>query len=984
MVHFSITKKELSDLCETRDVNALLEHGNVEGLISAVNTDAQHGLSEEEEHDGFRDRKLEFDENVYPVKPMKSLLKLWLEALGDTMLIILMVLAVISIVLGLAFPETPDERKYGWIEGVAILAAVAIVSSVAAINDYQKELKFRELSKQSNQIEIKTIRFGKNVNVMIDHILVGDIVELESGDQVPADGLLIEGFDLRVDESVMTGEPDAVKKSAADPFLLSGCQVAEGCGKMLVTSVGVNSEWGKTLAKLTSDDEDEQTPLEEKLDGLAALIGKAGVGFAVATFLVLAAGWLIKKIISVRNKTDHFAWSDISTVVRFAVIAVTIVVVAVPEGLPLAVTISLAYSVKKMMKDNNLVRHLAACETMGGATNICSDKTGTLTLNEMRVVKCQIAGVKYFDDMPHSSDINSKVSALLSEGISVNSKANLADPKPDSNKEYEVQGNKTEAAMLIMLKEMGINYKEIRDDFEHNRRIRIVYTFSSKMKRMGCIVENDKKEVVLHSKGASEIILGLCTKYLNDDGTTSPMTDAKKTEFGNTIEELARTGLRTLGIAYKKIDSNSGVVEEEWHERELMEQDLTLIGIVGIKDPLRKEVVDAVAQCKRSGIFVRMVTGDNILTAQHIARECGILDDNGIAMEGPDFRKLEDDEIDEILPRLQVLARSSPTDKFKLVNRLKAKGEVVAVTGDGTNDGPALKEADVGLSMGIAGTQIAKEASDIIILDDNFSSIVKAVLWGRSIFENIRKFLQFQLTVNIVALVVTIVTALTSFIIPSEAKLDPNGNKIAGSDHMEPPLTAVQLLWVNLIMDTFAALALATEPPIPELLNRKPYGRTESLITKKMWVSIIGQSIYQLAILLGLYYFGEMIGISPARGAVTSAMVNRTMVFNAFVLAQVFNEFNCRKINFEWNIFAGIHRSIMFLIIFGVTVIAQVLIVTFGGKFTQTVSLNYWQWLICLGLGVLSIPFGYVIRAGSRLVLQIMGRPVSSENYSQF
>jgi Ca2+-transporting ATPase len=898
-----------------------------------------------------------FDRNVYPTKPMKNILKLWLEALGDTMLIILMVLAVVSIILGLAFPETPGERKYGWIEGVAIISAVFIVSSVTAINDYQKEKKFRELSKQSNEIEIKVIRGGKNVNVMIEDVLVGDLVELDSGDQVPADGLVVEAFDLRIDESVMTGEPDAIKKSIEDaPFLLSGCQVAEGCGKMLVTGVGVNSEWGKTLLKLTGDDEDDQTPLEEKLDGLAALIGKAGVGFAVATFLVLAAGWLITKIVNVTKGKDKFAWADISQVVRFAVIAVTIVVVAVPEGLPLAVTISLAYSVKKMMKDNNLVRHLAACETMGGATNICSDKTGTLTLNEMRVVKANIANTKYYDGLPHKSDLNDSVLSLLSESISVNSKANLAPPKVDSNKEYEVQGNKTEAAMLIMLKDMDVDYKQIRDHYELNDKYQVVYTFSSKMKRMGCIIENDDKEYILHCKGASEIVLGLCTRYLNADGTTATLNDNKKKEFSDTIEELAKTGLRTLGIAYRHVDRSN---EHEWHERDVMETDLTLISIVGIKDPLRKEVVDAVAQCKRSGIFVRMVTGDNILTAQHIARECGILDDDGIAMEGPDFRKLEDDEIDEILPRLQVLARSSPTDKYKLVKRLKDKGEVVAVTGDGTNDGPALKEADVGLSMGIAGTQIAKEASDIIIMDDNFSSIVKAVLWGRSIFENIRKFLQFQLTVNIVALVVTIVTALTSFILKGN-----DGN------NMEPPLTAVQLLWVNLIMDTFAALALATEPPVPELLNRKPYGRTESLITKKMWVSIIGQAIYQLAVLLGLYYFGETIGIAENKE------YNRTVVFNAFVLCQAFNEFNCRKINFELNIFSKLHKSIMFMLIFVVTIVAQALIVTFGGRFTQTVPLHWQQWLLCLGLGVLSIPFGYVIRLTSLAVLKLTGRPL--------
>jgi Ca2+-transporting ATPase len=897
---------------------------------------------------------------------MKSLLKLFLEALSDTMLIILMVLAVVSIVLGLTFPERPEDRKYGWIEGVAIIVAVLIVSSVSSINDYQKELKFRELSKQSSIIPVKVIRDGRNQSIMIDEILVGDIVELDTGDQIPADGLLIEGFDLKVDESVMTGEPDAIKKSESAPFLLSGCQIAEGCGKMLVTAVGLNSEWGKTLSKLTADDDDDKTPLEEKLDRLATLIGKAGVGFAVVTFLALTAGWLITKIISVSRGHDRFAWSDISAVVKFAVIAVTIVVVAVPEGLPLAVTISLAYSVKKMMKDNNLVRHLAACETMGGATSICSDKTGTLTLNEMRVVISLVGNTMFDEEGPSKTSLHQSVLTLLADGISVNSKANIVEPKADSQKLYEIQGSKTEGALLLMLKDMSIDYKELRDSYELNKRIHSIFTFSSAMKRMSVVVETERGECQVHVKGASEIVLSLCTRHLNADGSNSPINDEKMKFFLSKIEEMAKTGLRTLGIAYRTLEKEN---RDDWNNRELVEKDLTLIGIVGIKDPLRKEVIGAVAQCKKSGIFVRMVTGDNILTAQHIARECGILNDDGLAMEGPDFRKLGDEELDEILPRLQVLARSSPSDKYRLVKRLKEKGEVVAVTGDGTNDGPALKEADVGLSMGISGTQIAKEASDIILLDDNFNSIVKSVLWGRSIFENIRKFLQFQLTVNIVALLLTIITALTSLI--------PIGNL----SNMEPPLTAVQLLWVNLIMDTFAALALATEPPTPDLLDRKPYGRTESLITKKMWFSIVVQSVYQLIVLLILHYAGVAYLCIHGKCLASDSSSNRSIVFSAFVFCQVFNELNCRKINLELNILSRLHKSFMFILIFLVTCVVQVLIVTFGGKFTQTVPLSWIQWSICVLLGVLSIPIGYLVRIVALLFLKIRNR--SAADYSK-
>jgi Ca2+-transporting ATPase len=504
----------------------------------------------------------------------------------------------------------------------------------------------------------------------------------------------------------------------------------------------------------------------------------------------------------------------------------------------------------------------------------------------MQVTKAYLAGQIYseVDELPNSSDLNPNVLKRFTTNASVNSTAELVKPKTDSGKEYEIQGNRTEAAILIQLRQMDVDYKKIRTEAE--KAITKVFTFSSKKKRMSTVVKDDG-ENILYCKGASEIVLELCDRELDSKGEEVSLDDSRKKEHLTTIENMAKAGLRTLAFGYKSI-SETKFNEEDEDEQDRVEQGMCLIGIVGIKDPLRPEVGDAVAQCKKSGIIVRMVTGDNILTAQHIARECGILDNNGVAIEGPNFRKLTDEELDEILPKLQVLARSSPDDKFRLVKRLRDIGEVVAVTGDGTNDGLALKEADVGLSMGLSGTQIAKEASDIVITDDNFSSIVKAVLWGRSIFENIRKFLTFQLTVNIVALVITIIASLTSFLI-----------KPAGStkDRMDPPLTAVQLLWVNLIMDTFAALALATEPPIQELLNRKPLGRKAGLFTWQMWVSIITQSVYQLVVCLIIYYMGYTQLCVNGKCLADNMETNNTIVFNVFVFCQVFNEFNCRKIN---------------------------------------------------------------------------------------
>lgn len=840
----------------------------------------------------------------------------------DMMLIILLCFAVLSLFLGLAFPETPGERAYSWIEGAAILLAVFIVASVTAVNNWSKERKFRELSKANDDIEIKVIREGKNTSVLVSKLMVGDVVSLEVGDMIPADGLLLEGYDLKIDESAMTGETDLIKKSASqDPFLLSGCKAQEGVGTMIITAVGKFSQWGKLMKALASKKkkgEDTRTPLEQKLDRLAKLLGYIGIAAGLITTLCLFVGFSILKVVLLAKGVpaeEVFSLNDLVTCIKFIVTGVTVVVVAVPEGLPLAVTIALAYSVKKMMKDKNLVRHLSACETMGGCTNICSDKTGTLTLNQMRAKQGFISGHFYSEKLPRvahmvkegkDTPIISRESAdLLIEGISVNSKANLI-PIDDESKGWEVQGNKTESALLLMIvKRFGADYASIREQYM-GERIAKLYTFSSLKKRMSIIVRLDDGSFRLHTKGASEIVLKLCSHFITTEGVSEEISEEKRAELEDVIVKMASSGLRTMCIAYRDMAADTDVAE--WEEQEAVEKNLTLLAIVGIKDPLRKEVPAAIAQCKRSGITVRMVTGDNILTAKHIARECGILYGDGIAIEGPEFRSLSLEEKQEILPRLQVMARSSPQDKYDLVELIKMnKTDVVAVTGDGTNDAPALKKADVGLSMGISGTQVAKEASDIIIMDDNFDSIVKSVLWGRTIFENIRKFLVFQMTVNIVALVITVMSAITTYMVFPYINTDENGNPTITKFH--PPLAPVQLLWINLIMDTLAALALATEPPVQNLLDRPPYKRNDSLINWKMWGMLLLGSMFQVAILFAIVYGGipaltwfyagkNFLGIDmddPKKFEWVEC-ANRTWAFHTFVFMQIFNEFNARKV----------------------------------------------------------------------------------------
>ncbi|EFC49956.1 predicted protein [Naegleria gruberi] len=997
---FGLTVEELTEMHQTKNLNILSQWGGFTGLSKLLRTDLKRGIDWDKEGD-FEERINTFGINVYPEPPARSLIRIFFDSLNDTTLIILLVFAFFSMVFGVAFPDEEEERPYGWIEGCAILLAVAIVTTVVTVNDYSKERKFRSLTKESKKVQVKVIRNGNNHSILVDSILVGDIVEIEQGDGIPGDGLCIESNQLKTDESVMTGEPDLIKKNTTEsPFLLSGCTVAEGSGKMIIVGIGVNSEWGRTLQSLKEADEDKgETPLEQKLDQLSVNIGKVGMLFAACTLVVLLIGYWIKKLMYTttwNDSTNGFeeAWADknIVEIVKFFVIALTIIVVAVPEGLPLAVTIALAYSVRKMMKDQNLVRHLAACETMGGANNICSDKTGTLTLNQMRVTHAYFGG-RYFGDQLGSllSTLSSNILQILIDGIVVNSKANLVKNEDNKNKEYATQGSKTEAALLLLivkhLNQTIDSYRERRSDLmSEERGCHLQLPFSSKLKRMSTLIPNPDGDTKyrLFTKGASEIVVKLCSKYMRSDGSLETMTKEKEQEIVRYIEEMANQGLRTICLAYRDVNPEvdfSSREEETTYLDNLdpvsLEENLICIGVVGIKDPLRPEVPAAIAQCKKSGIIVRMVTGDNILTAKYIARECGILSKDGIAIEGPDFRKMTPEQVHEILPRLQVMARSSPTDKYNLVKYLKKRGDVVAVTGDGTNDAPALKEADVGLSMGLSGTQVAKEASDIIILDDNFSSIVKSVLWGRSIFENIRKFLTFQLTVNIVALVLTIVCAISSTFV----------NHSGG---FKPPLSPVQMLWINLIMDTFAALALATEPPIPELLDRKPHGRKEGLITVKMWIFLIAQAVFQLTVLFVLYYGAKTYRAGSFSFARDDDEV-RTVVFNAFVFCQVFNEYNARKINFEYNIFSGLHKSIMFVVISVIIIVLQILMVNFAyydpsllatGKadgthpsnFTQTIPLNWYQWCLTVSIGFLGIPYGYVIRFVARIIFAIIER----------
>lgn len=879
-----------------------LTEGSSNSPASADDSGA-HSTRHDSATDGFSSRKRVFRDNRLPEKKGKSLLQLMWITYNDKVLILLSAAAVVSLAVGLyqTFgPQEHDATNPGveWVEGVAIIAAILIVVLVGSLNDFQKERQFAKLNRKKQDRLVRVVRSGKTIEISVFDILVGDVVHLEPGDLIPVDGILIEGFNVKCDESQATGESDIIRKRSADevfaaienreslkkmdPFIQSGARVMEGVGTFMVTSTGVYSSYGKTMMALNEDP--EITPLQSKLNVIAEYIAKIGGAVALLLFLVLFIIFLVRLP---RQYANYTPAAKGQRFIEIFIVVVTIVVVAIPEGLPLAVTLALAFATTRMLKDNNLVRHLKACEVMGNATTICSDKTGTLTQNKMQVVAGTIGTTHRFGttSAPDAKDsvdkevgiqelvktLSPEVKELVLKSISLNSTAFEGNDGGDQT----FIGSKTETALLILAREhlaMGPVAEE-----RANAKVLHLIPFDSGRKCMGVVVQLDNGKARLYVKGASEIMLDKCTQVLRDPSSglaSATLNEDNRETIRRLIEAYARNSLRTIGLIYRDFDrwppkpSPRLNAEKDEIVFEDICRNMTFVGMVGIKDPLRPGVPEAVRSCQLAGVVVRMVTGDNRLTAEAIAQDCGILQPNSLVLEGPEFRNMTKAEQDDIIPRLHVLARSSPEDKRILVKRLKDKGETVAVTGDGTNDAPALKMADIGFSMGIAGTEVAKEASAIILMDDNFNSIVKALKWGRAVNDAVKRFLQFQLTVNVTAVVLTFVSAVQS-------------------DDQTAVLTAVQLLWVNLIMDTLAALALATDPPQESVLERKPERKGSSIISVTMWKMILGQAVYQLLITFLIYFGG--VSVLPGPDNITDDQIH-TLVFNTFVWMQIFNQ----------------------------------------------------------------------------------------------
>jgi Ca2+-transporting ATPase len=924
----------------------------IHNLLRNLNTDPVHGLSTYD----VDKMRYEYGDNMMPELPSKTLIEMFFESFEDETLQILIGAAGLSVGIGLYDSWASGWEKPSYMEGVSIFIAILLVAIVTSWNNYVKEQQFKKLNQVSENISVKIIRDGKQMdNLKLTDIVVGDLVRICAGFKIPADGVVvsIDSNTLIVNESAINGEPDPKeKKITEDIFLISSTEVTEGECLMIVTAVGPNSYEGNQRAKLQEPNEHDKTPLQERLDVLANQIGQLGKYTAYATFAVIVILWIfqdtrikfinksfVDSIDTNTYKNLEFDWDDIDLYLNryFAkyildafIVGVTIVVVAVPEGLPLAVTLSLSYSSMKMMGDMNLVKTLAAVETMGNATRLCSDKTGTLTKGVMTVVGAFV-DYKFINHIQLINRNQFRLDDYLRINMVINNTAELIQKINNKDIELVGSGNSSEIAMLKLLNSRDEQkYKEIRNNYKVISRL----TYNSDTKHSKVFVHLNNGRILCLVKGGHDTILNMCRSTLT--AQQFKIIDEEGIKY-------AKQGKRVFAFAHKELLSNQNLENRN-------DFDLRFDGMIFIQDPLRDETTNAVLRCQAAGIRPMMITGDHVDTANSIGTECGIKTKNGLVFDGAELRKMVstgkdiDPRLLDIIENIDIIGRATPGDKLTIVKYLQHLGNVVGMTGDGTNDAPALKRANVGLAMN-SGTDIAKSAADIIIMDDNFASIVKAVEWGRCTFDNIRKFLQFQLTVNVVALVFTFYMAVKG---------------------EELPLNAVMMLWVNMIMDTFGALALGTESPNPEkLMGRLPYKKDASLVSWTMMKNILIQAGFQLAVLIFLKSEGSDVFINDSNKYShedKETFIN-TIIFNVFVFCQVINEFNARTIDDnDSNVFSGLTKNKLFLLIIGITCYFQYNIVTYAGMFVNTIPIDTISWVKCFFIATLSFPIGWFMR----------------------
>lgn len=868
-------------------------------------------------------------ENILTPPEKASLWSQFIEKFNDPIIKILLVAWLLSMIIAGVHCWGPEGKGFtAFLEPIGIFFAIMLASCVGFFFEMKANKAFDILNTVNDDTFVKVIRDGNICQITKKEVVVGDIVVLETGEEIPADGCLLDAISLQINESTLTGEPIISKTTNEAEFdheatypsnvVMRGTTVVDGHGVMKVELVGDATGYGKVYEG-SQIESDVETPLQMQLKGLAAVISKGGYTVAGLTFIAL----LVKLLLT---SSGLPVMDLISQTLNIFMIAVTLIVVSVPEGLPMSVTLSLALSMNRMLKTNNLVRKMHACETMGATTVICTDKTGTLTQNQMQVYQTNFYNLK--DQKLDTSELSN----LIKEGISVNSTAYL----DFSEEKVKTLGNPTEAALLLWLNSQQQNYLTVREEAPVADQL----TFSTERKYMATVVHSPLMgKKVLYVKGAPEIVLAN-SQRVAIDGTYKPV-DACKADIEQQLLNYQNQAMRTLGFAYQIIEK--GQEESFFVNGRLHNTDLTYLGIVAISDPVRSDVPAAVQSCLNAGIDVKIVTGDTPGTAKEIGRQIGTWkpeDTDRNIITGPGFEALTDQEAFDRVLDLKIMCRARPTDKQRLVQLLQKKGSVVAVTGDGTNDAPALKAAQVGLSMG-DGTSVAKEASDITILDNSFGSITRAVMWGRSLYRNIQKFLLFQLTINVAACLIVLLGSLFG---------------------TESPLTITQMLWVNLIMDTFAAGALASLPPNERVMDDKPRRSGKDgdfIITRPMAYNIFGVGLAFVLILMGvLYYFHAQTGLTP---------YDLSWFFSFFVMLQFWNMFNAKAFMEGRSAFANVKESKSFLFVALLILVGQYLIVTFGGEMFSVVPLSLKDWGIIIGSTSLVLWIGEIARGIGRL-----------------
>lgn len=850
-------------------------------------------------------------ENVLTPPARTSLWTLFLEKFDDPIIRILLVAWGLSLIIAGVHCWGPEAKGFSaFLEPIGIFFAIILASCVSFFFELKANKAFDILNTVNDDIMVKVIREGAITEVPRKEVVVGDVVVLQTGEEVPADGTLQEAISLQINESTLTGEPIIDKtvdeaefdKEAtyASNVVMRGTTVVDGHGVMIVDKVGDATGYGKVYEG-SQIENNVQTPLQGQLAGLAKIISKAGYTIAGVTFF----GLVIKLFMT---NPDLPVMDLIGAILNIFMIAVTLIVVSVPEGLPMSVTLSLALSMNRMLKTNNLVRKMHACETMGATTVICTDKTGTLTQNQMQVYQTN------FFNLQDQKVGNEEVSRLIKEGIAVNSTAflDLSEEKP------KTMGNPTEAALLLWLHGNNQNYHSLREEAKVVEQL----TFSTERKYMATLVQSPQLgRKVLYVKGAPEIVLQNCNRVAINGSYAS--VESCKVSIEKQLLDYQNQAMRTLGFAYQLVDDDQE--KSFFEDGRLKDADLTFLGFVAISDPVRSDVPDAVQSCLNAGIDVKIVTGDTPGTAKEIGRQVGIWKESDTErniITGPGFEALSDEEaLDRVLD-LKIMCRARPTDKQRLVQLLQQKDAVVAVTGDGTNDAPALKAAQVGLSMG-DGTSVAKEASDITIIDNSFMSITRAVMWGRSLYQNIQKFILFQLTINVVACIIVLVGSFLG---------------------TESPLTVTQMLWVNLIMDTFAAGALASLPPNERVMKSKPRKsgpKGDFIISKRM-----SYRIFSVGIIFVIFLLGVLVYFNQTEGELSDYELSQ--FFSIFVLLQFWNMFNAKAFGTNKSAFAELKDSKGFLLVALLILVGQYLIVTFGGQMFSVVPLSWedWGWIV--------------------------------------